>query len=72
MKKTMNITLLEMTKLLKKREFPFGLIMVLIMGGGMTYGAYAYPESFGVHNVIAFFGNFASILIMFLAVKSLG
>lgn len=32
MKKTMNITLLEMTKLLKKREFPFGLIMVLIMG----------------------------------------
>ena len=46
--------------------------MVLIMGGGMTYGAYTFPESFGVHNVIAFFGNFSSILIMFLAAKSLG
>ncbi|MCI8379821.1 MAG: hypothetical protein HFH72_15155 [Lachnospiraceae bacterium] len=29
-------------------------------------------DSFGVDNVIAFFGNFSSILIMFLAAKSLG
>ena len=72
MKKTIDITLLELVKLLKKREFLLGLIMVLIMGGGMTYGAYTFPESFGVHNVIAFFGNFSSILIMFLAAKSLG
>ena len=72
MKRTINITMLELTKILKKREFLFGLIMVLIMGGGMTYGAYAFPDSFGVSNVIAFFGNFSSILIMFLAVKSLG
>ena len=64
--------MLELTKILKKREFLFGLIMVLIMGGGMTYGAYAFPDSFGVSNVIAFFGNFSSILIMFLAVKSWG
>lgn len=72
MKKTISITRLELTKLLKKREFPLGLIMVLVMGGGMTYGAYMSPDSFGVHNVIAFFGNFSSILIMFLAAKSLG
>lgn len=72
MKRTISITLLELTKLLKKREFLLGLIMVLVLGGGMTYGAYAFPDSFGVHNVIAFFGNFSSILIMFLAAKSLG
>lgn len=72
MKKIISITLLELAKLLKKREFLSGLIMVLIMGGGMTYGAYAFPDSFGVNNVIAFFGNFSSILIMFLAAKSLG
>lgn len=72
MKKIIRITLLELVKLLKKREFLLGLIMVLVMGGGMTYGAYVFPESFGVHNVIAFFGNFSSILIMFLAAKSLG
>ena len=72
MKRIINITLLELTKLLKKREFLLGLIMVLVMGAGMTYGAYAFPDSFGVHNVIAFFGNFSSILIMFLAAKSLG
>lgn len=72
MKKTVSITLLELAKLLKKREFLLGLIMVLVMGGGMTYGAYVFPDSFGVHNVIAFFGNFSSILIMFLAAKSLG
>ena len=63
MKKTMDISLLELVKLLKKREFLLGLIMVLIMGGGMTYGAYMFPDSFGVHNVIAFYGNFSSILI---------
>lgn len=72
MKRTINITLLELAKLLKKREFLLGLIMVLVMGGGMTYGAYVFSDSFGVHNVIAFFGNFSSILIMFLAAKSLG
>ena len=72
MRKTIHITLLELLKLLKKREFRLGLIMVLVMGGGMAYGAYTFPESFGVHNVIAFFGNFASILIMFLAAGSLG
>ena len=59
MKKTMDISLLELVKLLKKREFLLGLIMVLIMGGGMTYGAYMFPDSFGVHNVIAFYGNFS-------------
>ena len=52
MKRIINITLLELTKLLKKREFLLGLIMVLVMGAGMTYGAYAFPDSFGVHNVI--------------------
>lgn len=72
MKRTISITLLELEKILKKREFLLGLIMVMVMGGGMAYGAYAFPESFGVHNVIAFFGNFSSILIMFLAAKSLG
>ena len=72
MKKTMSITLLESAKLLRKREFLLGLAMVFLMGGGMVYGAYMFPDSFGVHNVIAFFGNFASILIMFLAAKSLG
>lgn len=72
MKKTINIAWLESAKLLKKREFLFGLILVLVMGGGMTYGAYACPDSFGVQNVIAFFGNFSSILIMFLAAKCLG
>ena len=72
MKKTMSITFLEVTKLLKKSEFLIGLILVLVMGGGMTYGAYRFPDSFGVHNVIAFYGNFSSILIMFLAAKSLG
>ena len=46
--------------------------MVLVLGGGMAYGAYTFPDSFGVDNVIAFFGNFSSILIMFLAAKSLG
>lgn len=72
MKKTINIAWLESAKLLKKREFLFGLILVLVMGGGMAYGAFAYPDSFGVQNVIAFFGNFSSILIMFLAAKCLG
>lgn len=72
MNRTINIAMLEVAKLLKKREFLLGLIMILVMGGGMTYGAYVFPTSFGVHNVIAFFGNFASILIMFLAAKSLG
>lgn len=72
MKRTTDITVLELAKLLKKRTFLSGLLMVLVMGGGMTYGAYSYPDSFGVHNVIAFFGNFASILIMFLAAGSLG
>ena len=72
MKKTISIILLELAKLLKKREFLLGLIMVLVMSGGMAYGAYAFPDSFGVHNVIAFYGNFSSILIMFLAAKSLG
>ncbi|MDE6844894.1 MAG: hypothetical protein K2J99_03890 [Lachnospiraceae bacterium] len=72
MKKTMDITLLELVKLLKKKEFLLGMIMVLVMGGGMTYSAYAFPDSFGVQNVIAFFGNFSSILIMFLSAKSLG
>ena len=62
MKKTIHITLLEFEKLWKKREFQLGLMMVLVMGGGMAYGAYTFPESFGVHNVIAFFGNFSSIL----------
>lgn len=72
MKKTIDVTMLEFVKLLRKREFLLGLILVLVMGGGMAYGAYTFPESFGVHNVIAFFGNFSSILIMFLAAKSLG
>ncbi|MCI8491075.1 MAG: hypothetical protein HFJ04_12705 [Lachnospiraceae bacterium] len=72
MKKTINITMLELAKLLKKREFLLGLIMVLVMGGGMAYGACVFPDSFGVSNVIAFYGNFSSILIMFLAAKSLG
>lgn len=72
MKKTISITFLELAKLLKKKEFLPGLIMVLVMGGGMAFGAYRFPESFGVHNVIAFYGNFSSILIMFLAAKSLG
>ena len=72
MKKTMSITFLEVAKLLKKSEFLIGLILVLVMGGGMAYGAYRFPDSFGVHNVIAFYGNFSSILIMFLAAKSLG
>lgn len=72
MKKTMRITFLEVAKLLKKSEFLIGLILVLVMGGGMAYGAYRFPDSFGVHNVIAFYGNFSSILIMFLAAKSLG
>lgn len=72
MKKTISITLLELAKLLKKREFLLGLIMVLVVDGGMIYAAYAFPNSFGVHNVIAFYGNFSSILIMFLAAKSLG
>ena len=72
MKKTINITFLELKKLLEKREFLIGLIMVLVLGGGMAYGAYTFPDSFGVDNVIAFFGNFSSILIMFLAAKSLG
>ena len=35
MKKTINITMLELAKLLKKREFLLGLIMVLVMGGGI-------------------------------------
>ena len=48
MKKTISITFLELEKLLKKREFLFGLLMSLVMGGGMAYGAYAFPESFGV------------------------
>lgn len=72
MKKTINITFLELKKLLEKREFLIGLIMVLVLGGGMAYGAYTFPDSFGVDNVIAFFCNFSSILIMFLAAKSLG
>ena len=72
MKRTISITFLELAKLLKKREFLIGLLMVLVMDGGMVYGAYRFPDSFGVHNVIAFFGNFSSILIMFLAAKSLG
>lgn len=72
MKRTTKIALLEFAKLLKKREFRIGLVMVLVMGGGMAYGAYTFPDSFGVQNVIAFFGNFSSILIMFLAAKSLG
>lgn len=72
MKKTINITVLELKKILEKREFLIGLIMVLVLGGGMAYGAYTFPDSFGVDNVIAFFGNFSSILIMFLASKSLG
>ena len=54
MKNTMDITLLELVKVLKKREFLLGLIMVLVMGGGMVYGAYTFPDSFGVQNVIAF------------------
>ncbi len=72
MKRTIGITMLEFVKLVKKREFLIGLGLVVVMGGGMVYGAYSFPDSFGVHNVIAFFGNFSSILIMFLAAKSLG
>lgn len=72
MKRIISITLLELAKILKKREFLIGLLMVLVLDGGMVYGAYASPENFGVHNVIAFYGNFSSILIMFLAAKSLG
>ena len=45
MKKTISITFLELEKLLKKREFLFGLLMSLVMGGGMAYGAYAFPDS---------------------------
>ena len=48
MKKTIHITLLEFEKLWKKREFQLGLMMVLVMGGGMAYGAYTFPESFGL------------------------
>lgn len=72
MKRTISITLLELAKLLKKREFLLGLLMVLVVDGGMAYGTYAFPNNFGVHNVIALYGNFSSILIMFLAAKSLG
>ncbi len=72
MKRIINIAILEFLKVLKRKEFLYGLLMVLIMGGGMTYGAYKYPESFKTSNVIAFYGNFASILLMFLAAKSLG
>lgn len=43
MKRTISITFLELAKLLKKREFLFGLLMVLVMDGGMTYGAYRFP-----------------------------
>ena len=43
MKKTINITFLELKKLLEKREFLIGLIMVLVLGGGMAYGAYTFP-----------------------------
>ena len=53
MKRTIGITLLEFVKLVKKREFLIGLGLVLVMGGGMVYGAYSFPDSFGVHNVIA-------------------
>ncbi len=72
MKAMVRITILELKKLLKKKGFIFGLLLVFLMGCGMTYGAYIFPKSFGVHNVIAFYGNFASILIMFLGAKSLG
>ena len=44
MKKTINITFLELKKLLEKREFLIGLIMVLVLGGGMAYGAYTFPR----------------------------
>ena len=72
MKKMARITMLELSKLVKKKEFFVGILLILIMGCGMTYGAYVFPNSFGVRNVIAFYGNFASILIMFLGAKSLG
>ena len=72
MKSMARITMLELNKLIKKREFFVGILLILIMGCGMTYGAYRFPHSFGVRNVIAFYGNFASILIMFLGAKSLG
>lgn len=62
----------ETKKIFQKKEFLLGLILVVIMGCGMVYGAYERPESFGVHNVAAFYGNFSSILILFLAAKVLG
>ncbi|SEM54156.1 hypothetical protein SAMN04487770_1457 [Butyrivibrio sp. ob235] len=72
MKKIISITGLEFIKLVKKKEFLWGLIMVLVMGSGMVYGAFKFPDSFKTSNVIAFYGNFASILLMLLAAKSLG
>lgn len=62
----------ETKKIFQKKEFLFGLILVFIMGCGMVYGVYEYPDSFGIQNVAAFYGNFSSILILFLAAKVLG
>lgn len=72
MKSMARITKLELGKLTKKKEFFVGILLILLMGCGMTYGAYIFPDSFGVRNVLAFYGNFASILVMFLGAKSLG
>lgn len=72
MERMMNISLIELKKIIRKKEFFIGVLMILIMGGGMTYGAYIFPNNFGVQNVIAFYGNFASVLLMFIAAKCLG
>lgn len=72
MKRVIDVSLLELVKVLKKAEFMYGLLGLGVLGLGMAYGAYMYPDSFGAENVIGFYGNFAGFLIMYLSAKSLG
>lgn len=72
MKKMIEVFLLELKKLVVKKEFAVGLILVSVLGCGMIYGAWQFPDSFGLENVRAFYGNFAGILLLYMAAKSMG
>lgn len=72
MKSMIGISVLEFKKIIKKKGFIVGLMLILLMGAGMVYGVVRFKDSFRASNVIAFYGNFACIVLMFSAAKSLG
>ena len=46
MKSMIGISVLEFKKIIKKKGFIVGLMLILLMGAGMVYGVVRFKDSF--------------------------